>query len=117
MATAPAITLVRITVKAPTRLIDVALPADVPVTELLPYILRHAGDEAPDAGERHAGWLLRRPTGEILDGQRTLGALCVLDGELLHLVPGKLEWPELDYEDLVETIASGARRAGRSWGK
>jgi type VII secretion integral membrane protein EccD len=114
---APATSLVRITVKAPNRWIDVALPVDVPVAELLPYVLRHAGEDAADAGERHAGWLLRRPTGESLDAQRTFGALRVLDGELLHLVPGEVEWPELEYEDLVETIASGARRTGRSWGK
>jgi type VII secretion integral membrane protein EccD len=114
---APATSLVRITVKAPNRWIDVALPADVPVAELLPYILRHAGEDAADAGERHAGWLLRTSTGESLDAQRTFGALRVLDGALLHLVPGEVEWPELEYEDLVETIASGARRSGRSWGK
>lgn len=117
MPTAPAISLVRITIKAPDRWIDVALPGDVPVSELLPHILRHAGEDAADAGERHAGWLLRRPTGESIDAQRTLTAQRILDGELLHLVPGEVEWPELEYEDLVETIASGARRAGRSWGK
>jgi type VII secretion integral membrane protein EccD len=114
---APAVSLVRVTVKAPQREIDVALPADVAVAELLPYILRHAGEDAADAGERHAGWLLRRPVGDRLDPQRTLGAQRVLDGELLHLAPGDAEWPELEYEDLVETIASGARRAGRGWGK
>jgi type VII secretion integral membrane protein EccD len=117
VATAPAISLVRITVKAPHRWIDVALPADVPVAELLPHILRHAGEDTADAGERHAGWLLRRPVGDRLDPDRTLGAQRVLDGELLQLVPGEVEWPELEYEDLVETIASGARKYGRSWGK
>lgn len=114
---APVVSLTKITVKTPKRWIDVALPADVPVAELLPYILRHAGEDAADAGERHAGWLLRRPTGESLDQQRTLAAQRILDGELLHLVPGEVEWPELEYEDLVETIASGARRYGRSWAR
>lgn len=117
MAIAPAVSLVRLTIKAPHRWIDVALPADVPLAELLPYLLRHAGEDAADAGERHAGWLLRRPVGERLDLRRALAAQGVLDGELLHLVPGELEWPELEYEDLVETIASGARRHARSWGR
>lgn len=117
MVAAPGISLAKVTVKAPKRWIDVALPADVPVAELLPYILRHAGEDAADAGERHAGWLLRRPTGERIDPQKTLAASQVRDGELLHVVPGEVEWPELEYEDLVETIASGARRYGRSWGK
>lgn len=113
---APAIPLVKVTIRTPTRGIDVALPADVPVAELLSYLLRHAGEDAADAGERHAGWLLRRPTGEQLDPDRPLAAQRVLDGELLQLVPGQQEWPEPEYDDLVETIASGARRYGRSWG-
>lgn len=116
MVTAPGATLSRVTIKVRDRWIDVALPGDVPLAELLPQLLRHAGEDAADAGERHAGWLLRRPTGQALDTDRTLAAQQVRDGELLQLVPGELEWPELEYEDLVETIASGARRYGRGWG-
>ncbi len=116
MVTAPGATLTRVTIKVRDRWIDVALPGDVPLVELLPHLLRHAGEDAADAGERHAGWLLRRPTGEALEADKTLAAQQVRDGELLQLVPGELEWPEPEYEDLVETIASGARRYGRSWG-
>ncbi|MGP4016884.1 type VII secretion integral membrane protein EccD [Saccharopolyspora sp. 5N708] len=110
-------TLAKVTISTPKRGIDVALPEDVTVAELLPYILRHAGDDAADAGERHGGWALRRPTGQRLDPRQTLGAQEIRDGEVLHLVPGQSEWPEIEYDDLVETIASGARRGGRSWGR
>jgi type VII secretion integral membrane protein EccD len=110
-------TLAKVTISTPKRGIDVALPEDVTVAELLPYILRHAGDDAADTGERHGGWALRRPTGERLDPRQTLGAQEVRDGEILHLVPGQSEWPEIEYDDLVEAIASGARRYGRSWGR
>lgn len=48
---------------------------------------------------------------------RPLGAQGVRDGEVLHLVAGQVEWPEIEYDDLMETIASGARRYGRSWGR
>ncbi|SDM80601.1 type VII secretion integral membrane protein EccD [Allokutzneria albata] len=109
-------TLAKVTVVTPKRTIDVALPEDVTVAELLPYLLRHAGEDAADEGERHGGWVLRRPTGEALDSQRTLGAQEVRDGEILHLGPGQAEWPEISYDDLVEAIASGSRRFGRSWG-
>ncbi|MCP3802592.1 type VII secretion integral membrane protein EccD [Allokutzneria sp. A3M-2-11 16] len=109
-------TLAKVTVVTPKRTIDVALPEDVTVAELLPYLLRHAGEDAADDGERHGGWVLRRPTGEALDSQRTLAAQDVRDGELLHLGPGQAEWPEISYDDLVEAIASGSRRFGRSWG-
>lgn len=109
--------LAKVTINTSARAIDVALPEHVPVAELLPYILRHAGEGAADAGERHGGWALRRAGGERLDPAQTLGALRIRDGEILHLVPGQMDWPEIEYDDLVEAIASGARRYGRSWGK
>ncbi|MEV5539452.1 type VII secretion integral membrane protein EccD [Saccharopolyspora shandongensis] len=117
MSSTLGITLAKVTVSTPKRGIDVALPEDVAVAELLPYILRHAGDDAADAGERHGGWALRRACGERLDPRQTLGVQEIRDGEVLHLVPGQSEWPEIEYDDLVETIASGARRNGRSWGR
>ncbi|RKT83911.1 type VII secretion integral membrane protein EccD [Saccharopolyspora antimicrobica] len=117
MSSALGTTLAKVTISTPKRGIDVALPEDVAVAELLPYILRHAGDDAADAGERHGGWALRRTTGDRLDPKQTLGAQGILDGEVLHLVPGQSEWPEIEYDDLVETIASGARQNGRSWGR
>ncbi len=115
--TAPVDTgLARVTIVAPKRRIDVALPETVRVAELLPDVLRHAGEGTADDGERHGGWVLRHTTGELLEPGRTLVAQQVHDGELLHLVPRRKEWPELEYDDVVEAIASGARRYGRSWG-
>ncbi|GAA1343265.1 type VII secretion integral membrane protein EccD [Actinocatenispora thailandica] len=108
--------LARVTVSTPKRRIDVALPEDIPVAELVPNLLRHAGENAADEGELHGGWVLRRSTGALLVPTRNLAAQGVRDGEVLHLVPRRTEWPELEYDDVVETIASGARRYGRSWG-
>jgi type VII secretion integral membrane protein EccD len=115
--TAPVgIGLARVTVAAPKRRIDVALPDNAMVGELLPHLLRHAGEDLADEGEAWGGWVLRRATGALLEPQRNLPQQGVRDGEVLELVPGRLDWPELAYDDVVEVIASGARRAGRSWG-
>jgi type VII secretion integral membrane protein EccD len=108
--------LARVTVAAPTRRIDVALPEDSPVAELLPHLLRHAGEGAADEGDRHGGWVLRRAGGVALEPASGLLAQGVRDGDVLHLVPRRLQWPELEYDDVVEAIAGGARRYGRSWG-
>lgn len=108
--------LARVTVSAPKRRMDVALPDNMIVAELLPHILRHAGDDLGDVGDRHGGWVLRRATGAPLEPGRNLTTQGVRDGELLHLAPARAEWPELAYDDVVEVIAGGARRAGRSWG-
>lgn len=115
--TAPGgLSLARVTVAAPKRRMDVALPDNLLVAELLPHLLRHAGDDLGDDGERHGGWVLRRATGAVLEPTRNLSVQGVRDGELLHLAPRRDDWPELAYDDVVEVIASGARRAGRSWG-
>jgi type VII secretion integral membrane protein EccD len=115
--TAPTgLSLARITISTPKRRMDVALPDTMLVAELLPHLLRHAGEDLADSGELHGGWVLHRSTGASLEANRSLAVQGIRDGELLHLAPRRVDWPDLAYDDVVEVIASGARRAGRSWG-
>jgi type VII secretion integral membrane protein EccD len=107
--------LARVTVNAPHRRVDVALPEHVPLVELLPELLRHAGEGLADDGEQHGGWVLRRTDGAALAPAQGLSAQGVRDGEVLHLVPAHAEWPELEFDDVVEAIAAGARRQGAGW--
>ncbi|GAA2644033.1 type VII secretion integral membrane protein EccD [Paractinoplanes durhamensis] len=107
--------LARVTISAPHRRVDVALPEHVALAELLPEVLRHAGEGLADDGEKHGGWVLRRTDGAALSTSQGLFPQGVRDGEVLHLVPAHNEWPELEYDDVVEAIAEGARRRGSSW--
>jgi type VII secretion integral membrane protein EccD len=109
--------LARVTVVAPHSRADVALPEHVLLAELMPGLLRGAGDDTDlaDAGQQHGGWVLRRGDGSALDGNRTLAAQHVLDGDLLYLVPRRTEWPEPEYDDLVDAVAGEARRHTRPW--
>ena len=107
--------LARVTISAPQRRVDVALPEQVPLAELLPEVLRHAGEGLADDGERHGGWVLRRTDGAVLATAQALLPQGVRDGEVLHLVPARAQWPELEYDDVVEAIADGARRRGGAW--
>lgn len=100
--------LVRVTIAAPHRRIDLALPEHSSVAEVLPGLVKHAVEPPADDG-----WLLRRPDGSPLEPGRTLAAHRVRDGEVLHLAHRHTEWPELEYDDLVDVIASGL---GRTWG-
>ncbi|WP_341718050.1 type VII secretion integral membrane protein EccD [Micromonospora sp. FIMYZ51] len=106
--------LARIAVIAPNRRLDLALPEHLPIVGLLPAVLRQA-DEDPSDGTAHGGWMLRRGDGSPVDLTRTLAAQNVRDGETLHLVPRRTEWPELAYDDLMEAVADGARRRGVAW--
>ncbi|HWS35031.1 MAG TPA: type VII secretion integral membrane protein EccD [Actinoplanes sp.] len=107
--------LARVTISAPQRRVDVALPEQVPLAELLPEVLRYAGEGLADEGERHGGWVLRRGDGVVLATGQGLHPQGVRDGEVLHLVPAGDAWPELEYDDVVEAIAEGARRRGGAW--
>lgn len=100
---------------APTRRLEVVLPEQVPVSALLPTLLRQGGDNLANDGLGHGGWLLRRGDGAALDQARTLSAQGVRDGEVLHLTPRVTEWPEMQYDDIVDAIAAGARRGGPPW--
>lgn len=115
LVSGPVAGLVRVTVAAPRRRVDIALPENVAVAEILPVLLRHGGEDLADEGVDHGGWLLRRADGTPLAATKTLGSYRVRDGEVLHLVPGRQDWPELDYDDLVDAIASGSRRRNRTW--
>ncbi|WP_434446635.1 type VII secretion integral membrane protein EccD [Lentzea sp. E54] len=104
------------TIAAPDRRIDMALPERSPLAEVVPGLLAHAGDGLADAGTEHGGWMLRRTDGAPLDPALSLTAHRVRDGEVLHLVPRRLDWPELEYDDVVDAISAGASRTGSLWG-
>jgi type VII secretion integral membrane protein EccD len=107
--------LVRVTVAAPQRRLDLALPEQVSIAEILPGLLARAGEHLADEGVPDGGWVLRRMDGTELTLGRTLGSHRVRDGEILHLVPRTTDWPELEYDDLVDAVASGSGRLGVAW--
>ncbi|WP_432835343.1 type VII secretion integral membrane protein EccD [Dactylosporangium sp. CA-092794] len=107
--------LARVVLAAPKRRLDLALPEQIPLAMLLPGVLPRAGEALADDGLDHGGWVLRRTDGSTLDLSRTLAAQQVRDGDILHLAPRYEEWPELEYDDVVDAIAAGARRYGVAW--
>src|SRR5215203_2404216 len=107
---APTSGLARVTIRAPRRRLDLAIPHQVPLAELLPEVLRRAGEGAG------GGWLLRRGDGASLIGETALAHQGVRDGDVLYLVPRQLAWPEPAYDDVIEEIAEGARANGSLWG-
>ena len=116
---APTEGLVRITVRAPRRRVDLAVPHQVPLAELLPDLLHRAGETGdgydPSAMPPLGGWMLRRGDGTPLTGDIALAHQGVRDGDVLYLVPGGLAWPEPVYDDVGEEIAADARAHGRTW--
>ncbi len=108
--------LTRLTIAAGGQLIDVALPDNAPLAGLLPLLLDEIDDGLrASAPEATGGWSLCRPDGSRLATGRSLAALQVRDGEVLHLRPRDLDWPEPRYDDMVLSIAEATNRLGGRW--
>jgi type VII secretion integral membrane protein EccD len=100
----------RLTVLAPRTRVDVALPADVPVAELVPLVLELVGE--PIFGLRPAPWRLSGATGAPLPPAATLTELGVPDGELLRLAPDAPPPPPPVFDDPVDALAASAGGGG-----
>ncbi|RSS83755.1 type VII secretion integral membrane protein EccD [Streptomyces sp. WAC06614] len=92
-----------------------AVPADVPLGDLLPAVVGHAGAELPEEGIEHGGWVLQRLGGEPLDEERTPESLDLRDGDRLYLRARREALPPIDFDDLVDGIATGMSERTDSW--
>ncbi|MFI0444795.1 type VII secretion integral membrane protein EccD [Actinomadura sp. 6N118] len=105
----------RITVVAPSGWIEVAVPSDVPVADLLPVLVQQAGEHAAEEGLEHSGWVLQRLGDEALDEDLTPAALGLLDGDTLYLRPRSARMPVLEFDDVVDGVSTGVRSRPSRW--
>jgi type VII secretion integral membrane protein EccD len=105
----------RVTVVAPRTRIDLALPSEIPVANLLPMLLTMAGETSPDGGSRHGGWCLAKLGGDAIDPERPLSSLGVVDGELLQLRRRSDTPPPPLFDDVVDAIAVAVPDSYRPW--
>ncbi len=105
----------RVTVVAPYTRVDVALPHTATLAELLPALLRLAGEEVVEAGAAHGGWALARVGERPLDTGHTVDALGIRDGDVLHLRPRRGELPTPVFDDVVDAIATTTRERAARW--
>ncbi|MCW3815933.1 type VII secretion integral membrane protein EccD [Micromonospora sp. DR5-3] len=103
----------RVTVVAPHARLDVSLPAQSTVAELLPQLVRLLATEADRAGG--AGWELRRLGGSPLDGSVTVTGAGVRDGEVLYLGTVDRRATPMLFDDVVDAIASAAADRPGVW--
>ncbi|WP_300017194.1 type VII secretion integral membrane protein EccD [Pseudonocardia sp.] len=104
----------RVTVLAPRHRVDVALPADVPVGELVPMVLELLGEPPP--GRRPRPWRITGVSGGRLHPGATLDELGVLDGELLRIGPEDAPPPPPVFDDPVDALAATAGAPARGPG-
>ncbi|MFJ2478099.1 type VII secretion integral membrane protein EccD [Streptomyces sp. NPDC087659] len=107
--------LCRLTVHGPAKAVDLAVPADVPIADLLPTLLRYSGEELEENGLDHGGWVLQRLGGPPLDDEGTAVRLDLKDGEVLYLRPRSEALPEVRLDDLTDGIATVTRDRLQGW--
>ncbi|WP_327585503.1 type VII secretion integral membrane protein EccD [Nonomuraea sp. NBC_00507] len=111
---APQAALCHVTIVAPRRRVDLALPADIPLPHVLPGLLRAVGEAGGDAASA-PGWVLQRLGGQPFDLGQTLASLGVLDGELLYLRPREFTLPPALYDDVADVVATGVKQSTGKW--
>src|SRR5947209_17201653 len=107
--------LCRTNIRAPNRRVERAVPTDVPLGDLLPEIVRHAGPGMDEAGLAHQGWVLQRLGEGPLEEDGTLAAAGLHDGDTVYLRPRADQLPPVHFDDLVDGIASTLRGRPDAW--
>lgn len=105
---------VRVTVVTPQARVDVALPLQSTVAELVPQLLR-LSDAERHAGRDHTGWVLARLGGAPFALGLTVAAAGLRDGDVLYLIPRDRQAAPVLFDDVVDAIASAAENAKGAW--
>jgi type VII secretion integral membrane protein EccD len=104
----------RVTVVTPQARVDVALPPQSTIAELLPQLVRLS--EAGQQAERdQGGWVLTRFGGAPLSPGLTVAAAGLRDGDVLYLNPRERKLPPMLFDDVVDAIASAGQASPGAW--
>jgi hypothetical protein len=106
-------TLVRVSVTAGDRRLDLGIPGAVPMAEVVPGLARALG--LLDAATAHGGYRLVRADGTPIDSARSLLAEGVEDGAVLTLESGARREAERIYDDVVEAVADAVENQYAPW--
>lgn len=105
----------RLTICGPTTRVELAVPAHVPIADLMPTVLGHLDPALATTGLGHDGWVLQR-LGELpLDENQGTAAAGLYDGDILYLRPRDDQLPVADFDDLVDGIHTGLSGRGDTW--
>lgn len=105
--------IVRLTVTARSRAADFTLPAQLPLAEILPGVVRSLAVLEPD--EVHAGYRVLTADGVELSLESSLLAQGVRDGAVLAVRVGADEEPPKVYDDVVEAVADVVEEQAGGW--
>ncbi|MGW5648622.1 type VII secretion integral membrane protein EccD [Saccharopolyspora sp. NPDC003752] len=99
----------RLTIQGPSSRTELAVPAHVPIADLMPTFIDHLGSGLGNAGLEHDGWVVQRLGEPPLEEDMGTAALGLYDGDILYLRPRNDQLPPADFDDLADGVATGIR--------
>ncbi len=105
----------RLVLLGPASAVEVAVPAHVPLADLMPTLLGHLGPELANRGHAHGGWVLQRLGEPPLAEDLGTAALGLYDGDVLYLRGRSAQLPPVDFDDLVDGVATGVKARADRW--
>jgi type VII secretion integral membrane protein EccD len=105
----------RLTICGPSSRVELAVPAHVPIADLMPTVLGHLDPALATTGLGHGGWVLQRLGEAPLDEDHGTAAAGLYDGDVLYLRPRDDQLPLADFDDLVDGIHTGLSARTDSW--
>ncbi|MEJ7634955.1 type VII secretion integral membrane protein EccD [Aeromicrobium sp.] len=103
----------RVTVVTADRTIDLALPNALPLSDVLPQVMRYAAPDSADGSP--TSWTLAHLGGTSLSLAQTLGDAGVLDGDVLELRAQSDEVRPATVEDVRDTVEDSVDASGGVW--
>ncbi|WP_375487570.1 type VII secretion integral membrane protein EccD [uncultured Jatrophihabitans sp.] len=105
----------RLTIISSTQRVDLAVPVQISVAELLTIVVTSLGPDAADLGASEGGWVLQRAGQDPLNPAETVAANGVVDGDVLHLRTRSTKLPELAFDDVLDAVADGVLTRTSRW--
>lgn len=105
----------RLTVMSATTRVDLAVPVQISVAELLAVVLSSLGRDIADSGAAEGGWVLQRNAEPPLEPSASLAASQLRDGDVLHLRTRATKLPEVAFDDVLDAVATGVRTRTLRW--
>jgi type VII secretion integral membrane protein EccD len=107
----------RVSINAGTAVVDLVLPAGLPVAELVPQIVdilaAHGGESIGDPSATR--YQLSLPGSSALPASATLAQNGIRDGEILVLSPSAAALPDPRYDDVAEAVSATVDAIARPW--
>lgn len=105
----------RVTVVTSGRHIDLALPNALPLSDVLPQVMRYVDTGDREAGDAPVAWTLARLGGTALGLSQTLSESGVLDGDVLELRAQTQDVRPAMIEDVRDAVEDSVDAAGGVW--